>query len=404
MKKSIRLITLTISIILLFIVFFVSFSNTKEVKIIGTKQIHKSYADQQVSEIYKLEITNENPEVEVGKYLGLTKRVYPGSAIDEPLKWSSSDETIATVNENGTVKGIKAGNATITVKTLDGSVSASKTIKVIAKGEEKITNLKILDKNPSVKMGEYVGIEIEVTPGSLINTPLTWTSSNKSIATVSEKGVVKGIKEGTATITVKSPDGNVSASTVVTVIYKDISKITKIELTDENPEVIVGKYIGLGRTITPKAAVGSPLVWTSSDESIATVDQNGLVKGIKAGAVTITAKSEDGSVSDSKVVKVLDSTTPHSEDYTNKEDEDKVDSTNTETEKEKEKANESTSNGSVLTNSNGSQDIKTYSTGDSSSSTKTLPKAGNCQNIFLVLIAIATLFAIISYKKFKKLN
>lgn len=421
-------------LIVLFITFIICINSSKEVKVIEIKNMEKVYINQEESsEIMKLEIIDENPEVKVGEYLGLTKRVTPASEIDTQLKWTSSDENIATVNENGVVKGIKEGTVVITVKTLDEKISASKTVKVITKGQEKITDLKILDENPEVKVGEYIGLTKQVTPASQIDAILIWTSSDETIATVNQDGLVKGIKEGKVTITVKTQDGSLTATKVVTVIEKDTSKITKIELTDENPEVKVGEYIGLKRRITPASAVNTPLKWESSDETVATVEQNGLVKGIKEGTAIITAKTEDGSVSATKRIKVVNGENSSNKDSSENKNETsgtKMENKDEQKSNDTKVVNESSSNKTVIAeddsrivtinagendtkdttekSSNINDSNKSQSTKDSntenkstSTSTKALPKTGVRKNILGIFIVISIVFSIISYKKLR---
>ncbi len=151
----------------------------------------------------------------------------------------------------------------------------------------------ILDNNSlNLAVGDQEQIVISILPEGLEATDLIYESSDPSIATVSKTGVIKALKEGTVTITIKDKDGKYSTSIEV-LITKEKVKIDSIEITGLN-SVMVGKSIKLGIKIKPSNATSEKITWKSSDESIATVDSNGKVYGIKTGKVTITATTESG--------------------------------------------------------------------------------------------------------------
>lgn len=332
-------------LIVLFITFIICINSSKEVKVIEIKNMEKVYINQEESsEIMKLEIIDENPEVKVGEYLGLTKRVTPASEIDTQLKWTSSDENIATVNENGVVEGIKEGTVVITVKTLDEKISASKNVKVITKGQEKITDLKILDENPEVKVGEYIGLTKQVTPASQIDDILIWTSSDETVATVEQNGLVKGIKEGTAIITAKTKDGSVSATKRIKVVNGENSSNKD---SSENKNETSGTKM------------------ENKDEQ-----KSNDTKVVNESSSNKTVIAED----DSRIV-TINAGENNTKDTTEKS--------------------------SNINDSNKSQSTKDSNTENKSTSTKALPKTGVRKNILGIFIVISIVFSIISYKKLR---
>ncbi len=243
--------------------------------------------------VKKINLSVPKNTITVGSVTQVKTKVEPSNATNRELVWTSSDKSIATVDSNGIVKGIKNGVVTITAKTKDGKVVAS--IKLTVKVPEPvIENLKFSQDNVSIKKDDTLGLTVVVTPSELSSSKLTWKSSDESIVTVDEFGKIKGISVGTATITVTSSNGK-TATCKVNVTEESI-EVQEIVLTP------LEKTIGNGRTtqviadILPENATNRELVWTSSDPSVATVDSNGVVKGIKDGIVTITAKTKDGKV------------------------------------------------------------------------------------------------------------
>ena len=130
---------------------------------------------------------------------------------------------------------------------------------------------------------------------------MTWTSSASTIVSVSN-GVVKGLKEGTATITVRTKKNSLTDTVKVQVV--DSTKPTGIVLKDEGTvEINLGRPYTLEYSLLPDTAV-TELTWTTSDKRIATVE-NGIVTGVKEGTVTITVKTVRNSKTDTVKVKVV---------------------------------------------------------------------------------------------------
>ena len=215
--------------------------------------------------------------VKKGKTLTLTPTVYPSSLTDKSVTWKSSDESIATVTSEGKVKGIKYGTATITCTS--NATGLSTTCKVTV-------GLVKLDKsNATIEKGTTLTLKPTVYPSSLEDKSVTWTSSDKTVATVSSSGKVKGIKAGTATITCTSVATGLSATCKVTVINGTVT-LNKTETFIEK-----GKTTTLKATLTPTTLEDMSVTWTSSDKTVATVSSSGKVKGVGYGTATITCTS-----------------------------------------------------------------------------------------------------------------
>ena len=134
------------------------------------------------------------------------------------------------------------------------------------------------------------------------NVKLIWTSSNSLVASV-YGGTVVGAKKGTATITVQDEKGRASATCDV-VVRQQVGGVSIEAVSDK---VAVGKSTALNVHITPSNADNKNIAWTSSDPTIATVDNEGIITGVSVGQVTITVTTEDGAKTDSVVIEVVDS-------------------------------------------------------------------------------------------------
>lgn len=153
-----------------------------------------------------------------------------------------------------------------------------------------VSGVALNKKVATVNVGKKVTVKATVTPANADNKTLVWTSSNKKIATVSN-GVVKGVKAGRVIITAKTTDGsNISATCTVTVKQP----VTRISLS-KKATMYTGKKLTLKAKVNPANASNKALTWKSSNTKIAKVASNGVVTGVKAGTVKITATAKDGS-------------------------------------------------------------------------------------------------------------
>lgn len=244
-------------------------------------------------DVKKIKLTPVKPVITEGFVTQVIARIEPTNATNRDLVWTSSDSKIAKVNSKGVVTGIKKGVVTITAKTKDGKVVGKTTITVNSKAPE-IQSLRFAQDNISIRKGNTLGLTPIVTPSELASSKFTWKSSDSSIVTVDSNGIIKGVNVGTATITVTSSNGK-KATCIVNVTEEDID-VQEIILTPIDPTIGKGKTTQVVAEIRPVNATNRELVWSSSNQEIATVDSNGVVKGVSRGVVTITAKTTDGRV------------------------------------------------------------------------------------------------------------
>ena len=235
-----------------------------------------------------------------GESATVTVTITPPEATNKAVSFKSSDETVATVDAEGKVTGVKAGKATITVTTEDGGKTAICEVTVTSK-EVKVTGVSLDQTSLTIAAGATGKLTATVEPTNATNQNVTWKSSNTAIATVSATGEVIARAKGTATITVTTEDGSKTAKCNVTVTQP----VTKIEIL--NPEgkaesfhwqyiTSKNKTYKLSAKVYPTTANNKKVTWKSSDPSAFTVDQNGLVTFKKESFnECVTVEAQDGS-------------------------------------------------------------------------------------------------------------
>ncbi len=169
------------------------------------------------------------------------------------------------------------------------TAEAAKNVKV---KKIQITNPK--KKKVTLVRGKTLQIKVKVTPKNAKNKKVTYKSSKKKIASVSKKGKVKGLKKGTAKITVTAKDGSKKKATLTVKVVNPV-KVKKVTVSPAAAALDVGKTVTLKAACTPKNATNKAVSWKTSNKGVATVTSAGVVKGVKAGTAKITATAKDGS-------------------------------------------------------------------------------------------------------------
>lgn len=250
-------------------------------------------------EVKGLKLNHDTKTVTKGKTTTLKPIFTPTKVSNKKVKWASSDESIATIDKNGKVKGIKGGAAIITCISDDGGFVATCLIKVV----EPITSLKLNKKSYTLGVGKTVRLKATLKSTSASNPKLKWTTTNKKVAVVSSNGNVRGKKVGTCTIKVTTTDGSKKSASCK---IKVIRPVTKISLNKHVVTIVKGKSVKVKATVKPSNATMKSVSWSSSDKSVAVVI-GGKITGMNAGTATIRAKAKDNSgKSDVCYVTVID--------------------------------------------------------------------------------------------------
>lgn len=171
-----------------------------------------------------------------GEVFTLSATVSPSNADNKDVSWSSNDATVASV-ENGMVTALKAGSATITVKTIDGGKTASCNVTVTPKVFP-VESVSLDHTSAELTEGEQLTLTATVAPANATNKNVTWSSSDAIVASV-ENGVVTALKAGSATITVKTEDGAKTANcelVVKSALIVDVEKVSDLSYTMNTQE------------------------------------------------------------------------------------------------------------------------------------------------------------------------
>lgn len=246
------------------------------------------------------------------------------------IEWTSSDESVATVDETGTVTAVAAGEANVTASVKDADIAASTHIKVVVTP----TGVVAPESIDLVTNGENTkDLDAKLVPADATDVKLAYESSDESVATVDETGKVTAVANGECTITTyvtaKTEDAEASELSAVVVEAADSEEVddsvatmpedlaamdsafgvvsenlkaeTKVTVTtnvegitlDKTEGVLtVGNTVTVTATVIPDTATNASVTWTSSDEAIATVDSEGKITAVAPGTATITAVSD----------------------------------------------------------------------------------------------------------------
>lgn len=256
------------------------------------------------------------------------------------IEWTSSDEEVVTVDATGLITAVGAGEADVTASAKDVNISSTTHVKVVITptGVEAPEALELVTNGENSK-----NLDAKMTPEDATEVKLAYESSDDSVATVDENGLVTAVADGECTITTyvvadapaTAETATQEAAAVVTdeetptegensettadsetvtvpdnldaafgVVPDGLSATTKVTVTTKVESITLDKTEGIlnvGNTVTitatvaPEVATNPAVTWSSSDESVATVDETGKITAVAVGNATITATSEDDS-------------------------------------------------------------------------------------------------------------
>ena len=251
----------------------------------------------------KITIAASSNVVFVGETVNLKATVEPSNATNKNVSWTTSDAAIASVSSGGVVRGNAEGSVTITaVSEADENIKGTITLEVKKTEQILPTALSVWGESNSIVVGFTMELHVTYTPENTSAKSVTWESSNPSVASINEFGVVTGVAAGTATITAKS-DAVDGLSATMELTVKEAIDITDITLEFEG-DMVVGFDFTIKATTTPEGG-NQQLEWSSSDETIATVNGNGKVTALAAGNVVITVKVANKEIEKTVAVNVI---------------------------------------------------------------------------------------------------
>lgn len=227
--------------------------------------------------------------LEKGKSENLVATIEPENATDKSITWISSNNNIVEVNNNGKIVAKNVGSATVTAISSNG-LKASCTITVKEKAIEP-SSIKLNKTSITLDIGKSTTLVATIEPTNATNKTIKWKSSDNSVVEVNN-GKVTAKKAGEASITATTSNGK-TATCIVKVNKAQTQEVTGITLKQKDHTINVGESLQLVATIEPSNAANKTISWSSSNDKVATVSKSGVVKGINAGKVTITAKTNN---------------------------------------------------------------------------------------------------------------
>lgn len=251
-----------------------------------------AYCDIVVRENPITQITPKEKEIDMitGDLYEVAVTLTPENPTDRTLVWSSSDESVATV-QGGVITAVKAGTAVISItggKVGQSAENPPVTIKVNVRN--RLMDIAFTSSTKYVGVGETEQLEVVFTPNTDINEKLFWKSSDTSIVTVSDEGLLTGIKIGSAMVSCYAEDMG-PENFITCMVYVTDATVTATGLTilPEADTLHVGDTLQMDAVFDPANTTNQELQWSSSKEDIATVNAAGLVTAIAPGQTTITA-------------------------------------------------------------------------------------------------------------------
>ncbi|MCI8490502.1 MAG: DUF642 domain-containing protein, partial [Lachnospiraceae bacterium] len=258
-----------------------------------------------VSKVAAQSVTVEPAEISIsyGRSRQLTASVSPENTSRYKVRWESSDASIATVDQTGLVTASGVGEAEIKAVS-DDNDQVFGVCKVHAT-EVKAEGVEIDKENLVLQVGSTKPLQALLTPADTYNKKVTWTSADRSIASVNAAGEVTGVAVGgPVAITATTEDGGFTASCQVTV-QADAISVTGVAISEEeyyfasdyfsdtNPDETAPVH-RLAAKVEPELATNADVIWTSDTPEVVEVDEFGRVTAVSEGVAVITAETEDG--------------------------------------------------------------------------------------------------------------
>lgn len=237
-------------------------------------------------------VTVSHSELEIvnGKTATITATVSPANASNKAVSWTSDNESVATVDENGLITTHAVGTATITATTADGSKTATCELSSV-NAPVAVTGISLSQEAATLDPEEEITLSASLQPSNATNQVIIWRSDNPEVATVDQSGKITALKSGAASISVTTYEG---AFTAVCDITVNAIAVSGLSVSPTTAALTLGQTTTLIPTVSPDDAANKEVSWESDNETVATVDQTGEVTAVSPGSAVITATTADG--------------------------------------------------------------------------------------------------------------
>ncbi len=258
-----------------------------------------SVQDPQVTETFhvlvtqpvkKVEVSAPVKKVDVGSGLQLTALCSPEDASIKKVTWTSKNPTVASVDENGYVTGLKRGNATISASATDGSRVTGGIYLTVT---QPVTDIVFDSQEIPVIVGRTAQAKVKVLPTDASDKTLVWSSSDESVATV-KGGQIRGVKAGSCVVTAASKANPEVAVEVRVTVSQLVTKIVNVNAAEEL-SLRVGEETELVWEVQPSDATNKGLTFKSVHPKVVKVNEGGIATAVGRGTGTIVATAVDGS-------------------------------------------------------------------------------------------------------------
>ena len=232
-------------------------------------------------------IDNQSLTINIGESMNLFANTLPVGQSDNQVMWSSSNENIATVDDNGIVKAIKQGNCIITAESVDGGYTAQCMVTV----KQPVVGVIMEKHSLALNVGQSEMLFATASPVNADNKKLIWSTTDSEIASVDADGNVTALKRGIAFIKATSEDNPLAVDSCKVTVSQPVTGIT----LNHNDCVLhkIGDTVKLIATVIPEDASNKEVIWASSNQSICIVS-NGTVVAVGFGTCVIIATTVDG--------------------------------------------------------------------------------------------------------------
>jgi uncharacterized protein YjdB len=236
----------------------------------------------------------------VGTRGQITGTIEPVGAINTGILWDSLNLQIATVDSTGLITAVNVGSTYITAISAGDSTKRTAALVNVTAPVIQIT----LDKQSmNLTVSQTAVLTMTITPATVVNKNVEWSSSDSNIASVDATGIVTGVGNGTAIISVKSIQANLIATCSVTIT----TPVQKLTVSRNKVTLVVGKGIQLFYSFFPQSSTNPRVIWTNSNPRSVQLSNSGYISGLSAGNAIITATSmENKSLNSSCQVIILE--------------------------------------------------------------------------------------------------
>jgi len=243
-----------------------------------------AYALTVTQPVTRVRLPDSRLTLDRGETVRLAPTVSPDDATDKTLTYASSDESVATVSADGLVSALRAGRATVTATSSNGK-KASLRLTVT----QPVTDIAFPEASVTIERGKRVKMPAVVGPEDATNKRVAYTAEDRAVAAVASNGAITGRYAGTTWVVARASNGLTARIQVVVT-----QPVTRVAMPSSSMKLERGSTLRLEPRIYPDNATIRTLTFASSDESVARVDENGLVTALRAGRVNIVATAASG--------------------------------------------------------------------------------------------------------------